>query len=244
MLQLPTSIRHRLAHLGLTFAIVAALVGSPINAQADRARAKKHFKAGQLHYKLGRFKEALKAFSTAYEAEPMAAFLYNVGQCHKNLGNHERAIFFFEGYLREKPNASNRKVVLELIETAKQEQKELAEQQREEQQGKEREAELQRQLEQERLLAERARRHLEEQKRTQGSPASGSDAKLTSAASTEGGVFAPGPETSLVEAVPPFYETWWFWSAVGAVVIVAGASTAIALSVGGEPEGPLIFDRR
>ena len=58
---------------------------------------------GQLDYKLARFEDALQDYSRAYELYPAPALLFNLGQCHRNLKNYERAIFFFEGYLREQP---------------------------------------------------------------------------------------------------------------------------------------------
>ncbi len=71
-----------------------------------RAQAKAEVKRAQLAYKLARFEEAREEFSRAYELYPMPALLFNLGQCHRNLKNHERAIFFFEGYLREQPRIS------------------------------------------------------------------------------------------------------------------------------------------
>jgi len=38
---------------------------------------------------------ALVDYQAAYDAEPLPAFLFNIGQCHKNLAHYEKAIFFF-----------------------------------------------------------------------------------------------------------------------------------------------------
>jgi tetratricopeptide (TPR) repeat protein len=72
----------------------------PANA---RALARAQVKKAQLDYKLARFDEALEGYSHAYELYPSPALLFNLGQCHRNLKHYERAIFFFEGYLREQP---------------------------------------------------------------------------------------------------------------------------------------------
>ena len=72
----------------------------PANA---RALARAQVKKAQLDYKLARFEQALDGYSHAYELYPSPALLFNLGQCHRNLKHHERAIFFFEGYLREQP---------------------------------------------------------------------------------------------------------------------------------------------
>lgn len=78
----------------------------PANPRAQakaQVQAKAEAKRAQLDYKLARFDEALQGYSHAYELFPTPAFLFNLGQCHRNLKNYERAVFFFEGYLREQP---------------------------------------------------------------------------------------------------------------------------------------------
>jgi tetratricopeptide (TPR) repeat protein len=102
-----------LAHAGLAAAIclgsATALAAPAPGALADarpanaRAQARAQVKKAQLDYKLARFEEALQGYSHAYELYPTPALLFNLGQCHRNLKNYERAIFFFEGYLREQP---------------------------------------------------------------------------------------------------------------------------------------------
>jgi len=82
----------------------------------DQARARQHFERGELHYKLGRFEKALEAYTRAYELVPLPGFLFNIGQTHRELGHYERAIFFYDGYLRDLPQAANKKQVEALIE--------------------------------------------------------------------------------------------------------------------------------
>jgi len=77
-----------------------------------RAQAKVQVKKGQLDYKLARFEEALQDYTNAYELLPVPALLFNLGQCHRNLKNYERAIFFFEGFLREQTKISQDQRVL------------------------------------------------------------------------------------------------------------------------------------
>jgi tetratricopeptide (TPR) repeat protein len=33
----------------------------------------------------------------------LPAFLFNIGQCHRKLGQHEQAIFFYSRYLKANP---------------------------------------------------------------------------------------------------------------------------------------------
>ncbi len=90
-----------------------------------RTKARKIFIQGQTHYKLGRFHKALIAYTRAYQLLPLAGFLFNIGQCHRLLGQYKRAIHFYRGYLRETPGAPNLEVVKILIGRT---QKKLAEQ--------------------------------------------------------------------------------------------------------------------
>src|SRR5687767_11122360 len=94
--------------------LVLTMVGAAAKPKADdkaKADAKARAEKGNTHYKLGRFDDALAEYSAAYEIYPAPGLLFNIGQCHKNLKHYERAVFFFEGYLREKPNAPNRALV-------------------------------------------------------------------------------------------------------------------------------------
>ncbi len=77
--------------------------------------AKKHFYRAEKLFALRRFERALDEYEAAFEAKPIADFLFNIGQCHVNLGNYREAIFSFRKYLKLKPDARNRKQVEEYI---------------------------------------------------------------------------------------------------------------------------------
>jgi len=103
-------------------AIVLALCAAP--AMADPSpqeieQARTLFDDGTAAYKLGNFERALTAYEAAYKLYPAPQFLFNIAQCHFQLQNWERAEFFFEGYLREVPDAPNRPLVDELIAEAR-----------------------------------------------------------------------------------------------------------------------------
>jgi tetratricopeptide (TPR) repeat protein len=70
-------------------------------------------------YDLGRFDDARRAWERAYEEMPLPAFLFNLGQCHFQLGNYDKAIFLYERYLELEPHAENRRLVKDLIAEAK-----------------------------------------------------------------------------------------------------------------------------
>jgi tetratricopeptide (TPR) repeat protein len=67
------------------------------------------------HYNLGEFETALSLFREAYDAAPLPPLLFNIAQCHRNLGNNKEAIFFFERYLEEHPSADNAEEIQVLL---------------------------------------------------------------------------------------------------------------------------------
>jgi tetratricopeptide (TPR) repeat protein len=80
-----------------------------------RAEARRLARTGQVYYESGQFERALDAYRAAYETAPAPGVLFNMGQCYRQLGEHERAIFFLQGYLRGSPEAPNRADVEALI---------------------------------------------------------------------------------------------------------------------------------
>jgi tetratricopeptide (TPR) repeat protein len=77
--------------------------------------ARRHFSKGDKLFALGRFDEALGHYEKAYEAKPLAGFLFNIAQCHRNLGHIDEAIFSYRKYLTEQPDADNRDEVEQQI---------------------------------------------------------------------------------------------------------------------------------
>lgn len=107
----------RLLLLLLTLCIA---IGAPVRtASADdpaTRAARRHFERGEKLFALGRFDEALEQYQNAFDAKPLPGFLYNIGQCYRNLGDYEQAIFSFKKYLKLEPEAENRDAVTQLIE--------------------------------------------------------------------------------------------------------------------------------
>jgi tetratricopeptide (TPR) repeat protein len=197
--------------------VFLVLVAGWAFADDSKQEAKKHFKLAEQHYKLGRFKDALQEYSIAYELAPLAGFLFNIGQCHRLLGNHERAVFFYEGYLREKPNARNRKAVLKLIAESKKElNKQLAEQKR---------------LEAEKRKAEEAKRQAALLKKERDVERERAKERERMLALEKDRLAAMAEARRKEDNKPPaFYETWWFWSIVGTAVAAAAGGTIYALT--------------
>lgn len=97
----------------ISFVLMLALVaGAPTSADAE---ARSLYADARVAYDAGLFDEALAGFQAAYTRAPLPGFLFNLGQCERQLGRHDRAIFFFERYLEERPDAANRPLVEELL---------------------------------------------------------------------------------------------------------------------------------
>lgn len=74
----------------------------------DPAAAKSHFTMGTRLYEIGEYRQALDEFKAAHLAKPDPAFLYNIAQCHRQLGDLDMAATMYRRYLAVSPNAKNR----------------------------------------------------------------------------------------------------------------------------------------
>jgi len=84
-------------------------------AHADKAKARDYYRAGQQNYNLTDFEKALTNFTAGYREQEDPVFLFNIAQCHRQLGHKVEAIRLYRSYLRQLPNASNHAEVKNLI---------------------------------------------------------------------------------------------------------------------------------
>lgn len=207
-----TSLIRSLAERSMLPLLVAvALAVSPLSARAASAdagsqvesQARAKFSEGNLSYDLGEFQKALDAYSEAYRLMPLPGFLFNIAQCHRQLGRPERAGFFYRRYLtlskEEPPNAA---LVQELI-------ADMDEAVRKEQ---------------ERRLTR------EETARDQAKAAAlRAQAEATAARRVQQGegrrTLAPRlgtPGQAEVKGGDHLLKKWWVWAGAGAVAVIAG----------------------
>ncbi len=101
----------------LVLAFCILVVTARVAAADDPAlrAAKRHFERGEKLYALTKFSEALDEYQLAFDAKPIADFLFNIGQCYRNLGDYDSAIFSYKKYLTLAPTAPNREKVEQLI---------------------------------------------------------------------------------------------------------------------------------
>jgi tetratricopeptide (TPR) repeat protein len=101
----------------LLLALICTVLGVRV-ASADEPSlraAKRHFERGEKLYALTKFSDALDEYQKAFDAKPIPDFLFNIGQCYRNLGDYDSAIFSYQKYLKLAPDAPNRERVEQLI---------------------------------------------------------------------------------------------------------------------------------
>ncbi|HEX8437833.1 tetratricopeptide repeat protein [Archangium sp.] len=210
-----TSSIRSLADRSVLAVLVAMLLAlAPLGARAanvntgapdPEAMARTKFAEGNVHYDLARFQKALDAYSEAYRLRPLPGFLFNIAQCHRQLGQAERAGFFYRRYLSlSKTEPSNASLVRELI-------AEMDAQVRKEQERRLTREETAR--DQARAAALRAQAEAIAARRVQegaGKPS------LTPRAKT-----AAMPVEAEVKG-ESLTKKWWVWAGAGAVALVAG----------------------
>jgi tetratricopeptide (TPR) repeat protein len=106
-------------------AVLLAAGAAPLRAQTketadNKAAAKEHYARGTSFYDLGRYDDAIKEFEAAYELKNDPAFLYNLAQSYRQVGNHEQAVHFYKTYLRYVPKSPNKADIEEKIKAEEQ----------------------------------------------------------------------------------------------------------------------------
>lgn len=213
---------------GLALVLVAAIDSA---ARAEGAgkdaekEARRLFQSAELSFNVGKFAEALADYQAAYEAKPLPGFLFNIAQCYRNMGDYERARFFFRRYLSLDPRSPNRRRVEALTD------------------------EMTRKLQESptpKAEPPKADTKPPESKPSEPPPASTASPGLIDSAKGPDAV-APPPVSlaavpppaesaapgALVVAAPPgptpVWKRWWFWTAAG-VVLVGGTVAAFVLT--------------
>jgi tetratricopeptide (TPR) repeat protein len=206
--------------LGILF-LVPLLIASAIAAPSDESvRAREHFRKGRVHYELKEYTDALGHFKDAYRLIQAPELLFNIAQCHWKLGQPAEALDFYRNYLRRLPKAQNRAEVERRIE------------------------ELQKELETVKAARpppkpEPAPAQAPPPSPTPVAPPPSAAARPTPAA-PEPAVQRPASVAATpldVDAAPPVYKRWWFWTAVVVGVVAVGA----AASSGGTEKGTCPF---
>jgi len=102
--------------IAIALMVLAATAVTALAEEPGVRQAKAYYIEGMKQYNLGHYRAALDAFEAGYLARPDAAFLFNLGQCHRMLGEAAEAVRAYRAYLRERPGAGNRREVEQLVE--------------------------------------------------------------------------------------------------------------------------------
>ena len=100
--------------LALPAALATAMLFTGLPARADPAagaprdesrRALALFTEGQREYNLGHFAAALPLFEQAYKVNPLPQLLFNIAQCHRQVGNLSQARRLYQNFLDQRPDS-------------------------------------------------------------------------------------------------------------------------------------------
>jgi tetratricopeptide (TPR) repeat protein len=196
---------------------LAATAAHAATGNADK-EAKMLFQRAEKSFNLGKFPEALADYQAAYEAKPLPAFLFNIAQCYRNMGNYERARFFYRRYLTLEPRSSNRRLVEDLI------------------------GEMTRLMEKQPAAPAATAETTSPPPATEDKPAApavpAAPAPTPSAADAPAATLVAQPAPSSEPESRPVYKRWWFWTAIGAAV-AGGVVAAVVLTRPTDPMGSL-----
>ena len=193
--------------------------------QADDAKAKALYKDGETAYNLGQFDAALGKYTEAYKLKPLPGFLFNIAQCHKQLGQYERAAFFYGRFIdTSPPKAPNVELARSLQEEMK--QKDAAAREAASKDDEKKKAE------EDALAKEKAKDELKQAQLTPVEPAPQA--------------FVPPPPPPVVAVdEAPVYQKGWFWGVVAGAVVVVGAGVTAGVVLGSpKPKTPTLGELR
>lgn len=197
-------------------------VGAARAADPRAEKAREHFQQGDAYFKLDKYANALQEFEQAYLAKQDASFLYNIAQCHRLMRNRVEAIRFYKRYVNDAPAAANRSIAEKHI------------------------RDLETALNAEELAGTRpvpAAPQPQPQPPVAplGTPLAQNTAPPPPLPPASGGsdMAAASHANGTVDASQsderPIYTKWWFWTAVGGVVV---AGLLVALLASRDPSCP------
>jgi tetratricopeptide (TPR) repeat protein len=70
---------------------------------ADAAQARVHFERGRTFFEVDEYRKAITEFKAAHIEKPDPAFLYNIAECHRRLGEVADALVFYRRFLAATP---------------------------------------------------------------------------------------------------------------------------------------------
>lgn len=196
--------------VGICFS-VGVLHAAPVAAQESptETEARSVFAAGQVAFSDGRYADALGYFQRAHALSSRPALLFNIALCQDRLRDDDAAIEAYDRYLVEVPLAPNRGEVEDRLGA---------------------------------LRGARARRLAAAQavQPTNVAQVASAVPGPPVASASEPSAARPAseaPAANVPHDGPAIYETWWFWTIIGVVVLGGAVGAGVALS-GDQPLQP------
>ena len=219
----------KLAGVGLLLAW--AMLGGPGAARAAEPgtddgespavrQAREHYKTGEAAFKVGDFERARSEFEAGYALVPRPGFLLNMAHSDRRLGRLRSARALYKRYLLADPESKQRDEVLGLISKL------------------------------DSAIADEEKASAEARAASQPAPPPPPSAAPAAAAAAPAppSLREPAPAPAIAISVPavppdkrqpsrPIYTRWWFWGAVAAVAVAAGAGAYLVTR-----QGPTFHD--
>jgi tetratricopeptide (TPR) repeat protein len=79
-----------------------------VRSETEKAAANEHAQAGLRLYNVGDFGKAREEYKAAYLAVADPAYLFQIGQCSRQMGDLDEALRAYRTYQRDRPDAPNR----------------------------------------------------------------------------------------------------------------------------------------
>jgi len=174
--------------------------------------AREFYQSATSHYNLSEWQAALDDFREAYRLKADPALLFNIAQCHRQLGNYREAANFYRAYRREGGKGDVDRLTAEMDKAA------AAQRERE-------------------IAAEREKAASTPPTGVQAPPVTSLPTTTTATAPTTGAdlttVAAPPRHQPLVKRP-------WFWAAVAGGAAVVAAGVTLGIVYGTPPKDPTL----
>ncbi|MEK6606716.1 MAG: tetratricopeptide repeat protein [Myxococcota bacterium] len=198
----------------LPIALLLVALVAPLARAAAPPEAKQRHELAKTLFRDGKYADAAREWERVYELTQKTDLLFNIGQCHRNLGDDTRALSAFRRYLEGRPDAPNRAEVEQMI----------------------REIEAASARPTGRAASARPTGRDE---RKEPAPAPSPNPAPSPTAVTEPPpeaiVAAPGTRSADdAGAATPVWKKPWFWGAAGGAAVLVGVLVVVLASGGGE----------
>jgi hypothetical protein len=83
--------------LGVVAILLSLVVARPAGADVEKSRA--HYDRGRSYFQVGEYRKALEEFKNAHVEKNDPAYIYNIAECHRQLGEPKEAAIFYRRFL-------------------------------------------------------------------------------------------------------------------------------------------------